>query len=620
VQPSRHSPASLGSNIAARATTCGKGWLHKWVASSVLASALLACVFWQPVFAQTTAAKTTDKAATKQATKAQASAASLDTIDIEVAPGDTLIGLQERLLKPGASWRQVQTINGVRVPRLLQPGTVLRIPVALLRQQEQLAEAVHSHGDVTVERAGTAPRKLVGGDTLKVGDAVRTGPQSSAALRFADGARVLVRPDSRLLIERSVSLGDKGAVDTQLRLDTGSADTQVPEPAAPTVANKAQVRSRLSIRTPVANLGVRGTEFRTRAETGPDGSVTAVEVLAGRVAAAPGTTSGAALAVDAGFGTTATPSGVAAPVALLPAPSLAQLPAVVQRLPLAVAWPALAGATKYRAQVYADATPDQLLLDAVVADPSARFVAADAGAADLPDGNYRLRVRGADAAGLEGRDATHRFTLKARPQPPFLNRPAADATTTQSSVVFAWTRNTEAARYRLQIAPTASFEQPVFDDAGLTAAEQTVQLPAGSYHWRVASVRANGDTGPWSDPQTLRRDLPPPPPPAAAPAAPASQAPQLQDGGMLLRWADTSGVSYRVQVSRDAGFGTLLVDERVAAAQWLLKQPEGGNFYVRVATINAAGVQGAYGDTQVVDVPKSGPGWWWLLLPALLLF
>ncbi len=632
-----HSPALATTPLATPASARGLGWLHKCVAASALAALAGGQVFLQPAAAQVAAAKAKAEStanATTRSTPAAASgvAAGIDTIDIEVAPGDTLIGLQERLLKPGASWRQVQTLNGVRVPRLLQPGTVLRIPVALLRQQDQLAEAVHSYGDVTVERAGAAPRKLLGGDTLKAGDAVRTGPQSSAALRFADGARVLLRPDSRLVIERSVSLGDKGAVDTQLRLDTGSADTQVPERTAPSeapgAASKAQVRSRLNIRTPVANLGVRGTEFRTRAE----GSVTSLEVLAGRVSAgsAAGSASGsgataapgsaaAGLAVDAGYGTTATPSGVAQPVALLPAPNLGQLPALVQRLPLAVAWPALPGATKYRAQVYADAAPDQLLLDTVVAEPNARFVATVAGAADLPDGSYRLRVRGADAAGLEGRDASHAFTLKARPQPPFLNRPAADATTTQSSVVFAWSRNTEAARYRLQIAPTAGFEQPVFDDAGLTSAEHTVQLPPGSYHWRVASVRSSGDMGPWSDPQTLRRDLPPPPPPAVAPPAPTSQAPQLQDGGMLLRWADTPGVSYRVQVSSDAGFATVLVDERVGAAQWLLKQAQGGTFYVRVATINAAGVQGAFGDTQVVDLPKSATGWWWLLLPALLL-
>ena len=47
--------------------------------------------------------------------------------------------------------------------------------------------------------------------------------------------------------------------------------------------------------------------------------------------------------------------------------------------------------------------------------------------ATLPDGEYRVRVRGVDATGLEGRDAEWPLTLDARPEPPVLVSPAPGA-------------------------------------------------------------------------------------------------------------------------------------------------------------------------------------------------
>ena len=235
-----------------------------------------------------------------------------------IAPGDTLIGLRDHLLQPGASWRQLQRLNRIKDPRRLIPGRTLNIPLHMLREQALGAEVLHSHGEVELLRSGSPARPLVAGDSLQQGDLLRTGSQSSASLRFEDGTRVLLRPDSALRLERSVRRGNSPAVDTRLRLDSGGADSRVVKQPVP----------RFELRTPVANLGVRGTEFRTRAEA----SRTLVEVLEGRVAAA-------ALALDGGFGALISPERTQAPRALPPAPQLAGLPARVERLPLRLAWP-----------------------------------------------------------------------------------------------------------------------------------------------------------------------------------------------------------------------------------------------------------------------------------------
>lgn len=517
-----------------------------------------------------------------------------ETVDYVVQSGDTLIGVRDRLLRPGADWRVLQRLNRVAVPRRLAPGRTLRLPVALLREQAAVAEVVHVHGDVSVSRAGAALAPLLGGSTLADGDVVTTGRQASATLRFADGSRVLVRPASELRLERLTRSADGHSASTRLRLEQGSADSRVTPPAQP---GDARAR-RYEIRTPVANLGVRGTEFRSQLGD----SQLRVEVLEGRVGAAVGKNE---VAVAAGFGAIASATQTRTQ-ALLGAPDLRGLSTRIERLPLALAWPALAGAVAYRAQILAPDQPDALLLDGRFGAAQARY------ADDLPDGRYLLRVRGIDDSGLEGRDAQASFTLKARPEPPFSERPRAGATAYEETVEFTWSRNPAAARYRLQVATSADFATPLHDRSDIGATEVRLALPPGSYQWRLASIRADGDQGPFGDAQSLLRRPPPPSPPPAPPEA--------TDGGLRLRWraSDEPGASYAYQLARDAAFTQIVQEARTSEAQVLLRDPAPGIYYLRVRSLAADGFAGPYGSPQQIEVP-GGSKWWWLLLPALLL-
>ena len=69
-----------------------------------------------------------------------------DVWEYRVEPGDTLIGLRTRYMRPDASWRAVQRLNRLRDAQRLQPGSWLRIPVTLLRGEAVDAEVVHAHG------------------------------------------------------------------------------------------------------------------------------------------------------------------------------------------------------------------------------------------------------------------------------------------------------------------------------------------------------------------------------------------------------------------------------------------------------------------------------------------
>jgi hypothetical protein len=517
-------------------------------------------------------------------------------VEVRVQRGDTLIGL----LRDGADWTAVQRANRIADPKRLRPGSVLRIPAALLREQPTVAEVVHAYGQVTVTRgAASAPQPLAAGDNVAAGDVVRTGAQSSATLRFADGARVLVRPDTELRIDRLAQ--SRGGASTSLRLDRGSADSTVP-PAA------RGVTPRYELRTPQTQLGVRSTEFRTAA----DAASTRIEVLEGRVgarrpdaAARPGA---AEALVAAGFGAVSAAeaaAGVSAPRPLPEAPALTGLPERLERMPLRLPWQAAAGA-RVRAQVFSTEAPPRLLLDGVFDAAPARWNE------DIPDGRYELRVRAIAGDGLEGRDSRAVFVLDARPEPPFVAAPAADSRSIDETIRLAWTRNASAARVRLQVADSADFAAPRIDRSDIDASELRLALPLGTHHWRVASIGADGEQGPFSDAQRFTRIEPPPAPPPAQP--------QTGADGLRLRWpaAGAPGQRWQVQLARDAAFSApLLLDQTVAEPQVLLPEPPAGSHFLRVRTIDADGFVGPYGQTQRIEVPHSP--WWWLLVPALLL-
>ena len=383
--------------------------------------------------------------------------------------GDTLIGIAETYLGPRNGWRDLQRLNNVRNPQRLMTGQPLRIPVAWLRRDVTVAVVLRVYGDVRVGATVEVSTPVTTSTALRAGDVIHTAEQSNATLRFVDGSRLLIAQNSRVAVERLLVYGKTGLGETRLRVEQGSTDSQVsPPPGRDT---------RFEIQTPTMHLGVRGTEFRVRVD--PIAKLSHAEVLSGQVAASGNKSK---VLVKAGFGTLADATGTPeAPRALIAAPDLGGLtPPLLERVPLRLTWPALAGAKGYRAQVFADREFDRLLLDGVVREPVARWT-------DLPDGNYVLRVRALAADGLEGLNADADFVLKARPEPPFVRQPGENAKLYGDTVVFEWTRHAQAARYRLQVSDSAKFATALLDSSTLSDSTHSMQLAPGRYHWRMAN-------------------------------------------------------------------------------------------------------------------------------------
>ena len=527
--------------------------------------------------------------------QAQAEAADADW-RYRIQPGDTLITLTEDWLAPPRTWRDLQKLNRVPDPLRLMPGATLRMPVAWLRREAAVAEAVFARGQVTRQRGG-ATEPLAAGAVLQSGDRLRTGAQSSASLRFADGSRLLVPPDSDVTLEQLLVLGRGALPAVRLGVHQGGADSRV--------APNAQRVPLYEVRTPHVNLGVRGTEFRVQTA----GAQTRMQVTSGAVHA-----DGLAPDVAAGQGLLA--EGVARTVGpLLPAPDLSALPVAADRLPLQLRWAASpAGAVGWRAQLYAGRDPardagrddDRLLLDARVAEP----IAAWAEARDLPDGDYLLRVRAIDSHGQEGAAADATVRLQARPEPPFIQAPAPAAVSYSGGIALAWTRNTAAPDVRLQVARDPAFKDLVLQPPPLAAPGYELRLPDGVYHWRIASVEAGGRAGPFGDASTFELRPPPPAPPPAESEVSGDQ--------LRLRWRADAGVArYELEWARTEAFDGADVQRFSSVqAELALPKPSPGTYFLRARAFNAAGVAGPWGQTQKIEQPY--PRWFWLLPLALV--
>jgi hypothetical protein len=502
--------------------------------------------------------------------------------------GDHPWNLAERYLKSPSLAQPLRQRNHIGDDRRIPPGTQLRIPLEWLKLESTQVMLLAVVGDTTLSQGGTPARAAVAGELLQAPSSLRTGPDGSATLQFADGSRVLVRRDSQLQLQTSQKslLGQASIV--ALSLLQGSVENQV----TPVGSSG----GRFEIRTPAAIAAVRGTQYRVVT----NGQTMRTEVVTGAVQVANATGQVTAQAAQGTLAQSGTKPAV--PIPLLPPPSLDGLPDTIERLP--IAWPvaALAGASRYRTQLAATPAFNAMLSDEVTDTARIRV-------RDIEDGSYVLRVRGIDAQGLEGLSAERQLVIHTQPEPPLLIDPAPDAATTAPRPALRWTQSDAKLQYRVQLRNGST---AVDEQVTSTASAQPPQdLPPGIYQWRVAAIHPAKGQGPWGDAQAFRRVLP----------GPGVDIPQPQDGNLTLRWtAQPQTARYHLQVARDASFANPLADTDTDAAQFSLQDLQPGPHHVRVKATGTDGYTGPWGSTQTFVVPEKPNHWRALLLliiPAL---
>ena len=505
-----------------------------------------------------------------------------------VRAGDNPWNITQRYLKNIDYWPRIQDYNQILDAQAIQPGTVLRMPVAWMRGERTRAHVVDVRGEVE-HQLGEHVAPLASGMQVEPGAVIRSGEDSSLTLEFPDGSRSLVGANTELTLREIRRLKASGAQQLDVELRRGHIEN--------TVRPVGRGGGRYRIHTPAAVAAVRGTDFRATAE----GDGLRTETLEGEVALQNrrGTTR-----LPAGTGSYVTPGK--APEAssrLLPAPQLDSLPERIDRVPFRVVIEPVAGAVRYRTQIAADGGFTALDSDRTATEP------AILGKDGLADGSYRLRVRAIDGRGLEGLDGEREIVIDARPEPPFPSAPGEFAT--EESVRFEWAHSPEATAYHFQLAADPDFERILVTRDDLQVAQLTLEdeMPAGNYWWRVGLTTAAEGRGPYSDIQRFRR---PPPGPAAEP-------PEVDGDVLQLRWRATDGAErYEVQFAHSADFAAPEHVLETTAPELAMPRPEGGTWHVRIRSQVAGSPPGPWSKPQQIEVPQSHWRALLVLLPLLL--
>ena len=201
--------------------------------------------------------------------------------------------------------------------------------------------------------------------------------------------------------------------------------------------------------------------------------------------------------------------------------------------------------------------------------------------------------------------------LQARPEPPTPAMPPPGSKLSAGPVRFAWMPNTGAATYRLQVAGEGGFDAPIVERSGLTVNRIDIEgLAPGPYRWRVGSMRADGEEGPWGAPQWFEvRPLPEPP-----------QGGLLEDGKTLsFAWSARAADIQQVELARDRYFSQIVASADLRSPQWQVSKPEIPDlYYFRYRSIEPDGFVSPWSETLQLDLSRDWSGLWWLLVPLLL--
>ena len=310
--------------------------------------------------------------------------------------------------------------------------------------------------------------------------------------------------------------------------------------------------------------------------------------------------------LTAGFGTiTIKDQEPIAPVKLLPAPDISQIPAPFVQVPIQLSMPVVGDIKGHRVQIaktdrFQDVLFDKPFFSSIIRGP------------DLADGNYYIRIRSIDAQQLEGYNAETQITINARPEAPFLVSPKSGAgILLEDNPEFSWSRQQGTRLYHLQISSTPDFSELLVDTSSIEGNELTVtdELVLGKYFGRLAAIDQDGD-GPFSDAQMFRRIVP----------APELEAPDITDDTLAIRSrSGLPGQTYHFQMSDDESFSEFFVDKYTDEPGFEIPRPDGGEYFIRVRTVDPDGFIGPFATAQSIDVPYSDLYWFLVLLPLLAL-
>jgi len=488
--------------------------------------------------------------------------------------GDTVQSVAQTYLLQPERWTDLLRHNKLRNDGFLTSGTILKIPVSLLKNYPKPATLLETSGQVWYRKAFTHSYvPAIKGLKLSVGDEIKT-LQGKARIVFADGSKLRINSKSIIIFNKLTHFGETGMVDVRLRLNKGGIKTRVTPRKGPA--------SRYEVSTPSAVAAVRGTSFRIRVID----AYTITEVTEGRVQVE--NASSDAL-LQKGQGISVTSGGNLQPVKLLPPPLIRGLPDTIGKLPLTISWQAIQGAKSYRIEVFRN-DPHALPLISERRQTNSLSLKA------LANGKYWLNVWAVDMANIEGLVSNLHFIVDQRATPAVLKNPLTGAAITNSTPEFSWQLNNPQLLSSLEIAQDRQFSKLYAKTAFNRQQTATVERPlaAGQYYWRVVT-QAGSEHPAYSEPRlvTINDSLK---------ATRVVAISYFRDQAKIFWKSVDHAEHYLVQLAEDEDFKVMVKQDTLQKNSALLRLIPGKSYWVRVKAVGNRFYSSSFDQPQMLKI------------------
>ena len=405
-----------------------------------------------------------------------------------IKPGDTLIALTNKYVRPEISYRLIQKYNGINNEKRLRVGSKLFLPRQYLRFNRSNAEILSLRGNIIIkDDTSEAARQYKVGDIISEGAVINTGRSSFMSLALEDGSQVSLPSNSNVRLRRMRRYILERAIDYDFDISKGGSRTKV----APLRGSN----DRFQVRTPKAISAVRGTEFQMRVDDSTDNAI--AEVVEGSLNVSNTITKTDGL-LPTGNGLAVTKTGGEIKEKLLPAPKLIEATKTQKDDILNFQIKPQAGAGKYRLSFASDASFIEQFEDKIVDGTELNLTSID-------NGRYYIRASAISPNGIEGLYST--YTFKRR-----LNSISADSAAGDEGFVFKWSAMGEGNRsFHFQLFSSDGDSKPLdktalVDEAGLSQNNIVIsEIPSGQYVWRLGTTLFdNGEVDvSWTPYQTI---------------------------------------------------------------------------------------------------------------------
>lgn len=497
-------------------------------------------------------------------------------VPLQVAAGTNLIHLAQEYCKHPEDWKHIARINRLSPPYIIYADSEIDVPMELLQLEYLSLQVVTVSGRATVQKTDGTHAVLQQGASVAPGETVVTGRESFVQLLFPNGVYTRVEPDSTLSVSYLFSLED-GKIKAEALLTRG-------EVVHSTLGKKLRFNDSMRTCTPVVITGIRGTEYRLKAE---GGGATRVETLQGAVTVRSGAR---VLRLRADEGIRARQGGRLDAPQALPPPPVAAVASLYRTLPVKIQLPKRADVKTAHVRLSTDAEGQNTVYEHIAAAGAPLLVQ------NVPDGRYFAFFSVTDGRGFESREwAAQAMTVRTTPPAPMVSVPRNGSVQWGRTATLTWLESEQAVGYRVQVARDAAFRDMVDEKVQGASTYVSPDLAPGLYHGRVLAEAKDGFQSDYSPVVSWEQKEAP----VMAGMESSTEAPPV------LQWSAMGpGWLYELQAAKDKEFRKMLVAAKALGepAYTFPDRLDPGRYYIRMRAIDSQGQVTPWTPSQTLTV------------------